>query len=138
MRSDVLGCTGAFGTRCQIDGDIYLTDEPKEDCLRAVQTYIARNVSTDIRVRYHLTSIYGGFWLFPSFSLFFLLVAGCRLWLLVVVMVLLLFVVAGGAGGAAYACVAAAVAVICVRVASGAASLVLTSAMLASVVPCCC
>ncbi|CAM9368680.1 unnamed protein product, partial [Hapterophycus canaliculatus] len=38
--------------------NIYLTDEPKEDCLRAVQTYIARNVSTDIRVRYHLTSIY--------------------------------------------------------------------------------
>ncbi|CAM9109327.1 unnamed protein product [Scytosiphon promiscuus] len=42
----------------KIDGDIYLTDEPKEDCLRTVQTYIARNVSTDIRVRYHLTSIY--------------------------------------------------------------------------------
>ncbi|CAM9690424.1 unnamed protein product [Pylaiella littoralis] len=45
----------------KIDGDLYLTDEPKEDCLRGVQNYISRGLSrtnTDIRVGYHLTSIY--------------------------------------------------------------------------------
>ncbi|CAN0364854.1 unnamed protein product, partial [Ectocarpus fasciculatus] len=45
----------------KIDGDLYLTDEPKEECLRNVQSYITAALSwsnTDIRVRYHLTSIY--------------------------------------------------------------------------------
>ncbi|CAM9649585.1 unnamed protein product [Ectocarpus sp. 4 AP-2014] len=45
----------------KIDGDLYLTDEPKEECLRNVQSYINAALSwsnTDIRLRYHLTSIY--------------------------------------------------------------------------------
>eukprot|EP00752_Nemacystus_decipiens_P009420 g8423.t1 len=45
----------------KIDGDLYLTDEPKEECLQTVQTYFMRGLSwsnIDIRVGYHLTSIY--------------------------------------------------------------------------------
>lgn len=60
-----LAFSSSFAPSCQIDGDLYLTDEPKEDCLRGVQNYISRGLSrtnTDIRVGYHLTSIYGECW----------------------------------------------------------------------------
>lgn len=53
---------GVHAVSCQIDGDLYLTDEPKEECLQTVQNYFMRGLSwsnIDIRVGYHLTSIYG-------------------------------------------------------------------------------
>lgn len=46
----------------QVDGDLYLTDEPKEDCLREVQAFLSRGVSLhnlEIQITYYLTSIYG-------------------------------------------------------------------------------
>lgn len=45
-----------------MDGDLYLTDQPKDDCLREVQAFITRGISQyslDIKMSYYLTSIYG-------------------------------------------------------------------------------
>lgn len=45
-----------------MDGDLYLTDDPKDDCLREVQAFIARGVAQynlDVKISYYLTSIYG-------------------------------------------------------------------------------
>lgn len=45
-----------------MDGDLYMTDEAKEDCHREVQAFISRSVSQynpEIKITYYLTSIYG-------------------------------------------------------------------------------
>eukprot|EP00904_Undaria_pinnatifida_P012637 jgi/Undpi1/8503/HiC_scaffold_25.g10970.m1 len=45
----------------KVDGDLYLTDDPKDDCLREVQAFLSRGVllhNMEIQITYYLTSIY--------------------------------------------------------------------------------